>query len=117
MLIDVELGLSTVHTSKSRVTNVDPCSMPAKPPTITKSISASHRRSISWLSFTTQLSSDALQFERGLMLYGAFIVRVAETRLDQAHIDAGALGLFDRGAHCKAICTLGRWRARLDSNQ
>ncbi len=69
--------------------------MPANALTITKSISASYRRSISWLSFTTQLTSDSFQFERSLMLHSSLVVRVAETRFDQAHVDAGALGFFD----------------------
>lgn len=62
-----------------------------------------------WLSFTTQLSSDALelegQFERGLVLLGSFVVGVAETGLDQAHVDASTLGFFDGYAHERQLGT------------
>jgi hypothetical protein len=50
-----------VQTSRSRVTNVEPCSIPAKPPTTTKSMFASQRRSISRFSCTTQLTSHSFK--------------------------------------------------------
>jgi hypothetical protein len=98
---DTLSGVSTVHTSKSRVTSVEPCNTPAKPPTMTKSMSASRSRSMRRLSCVTELLACSFhlehQVERGLMLNRALVVGILEARPDQAHVEAGALGDLGSG--------------------
>lgn len=68
------------------------------PPTMMKSMPASHRRSIKRFSCTTQLVSCSFELqgklERGWVLQGALVVGVAETHLDEAQVDASHFGFF-----------------------
>jgi hypothetical protein len=54
------------------------------------------------------------EFERGLMLEGPLVVRVPEAHLDEAHVEAGALGDLNGGRH--ESHDLGNWRRVRDSN-
>lgn len=64
-----------------------------------KSMLASQRRSIGRLGCFTQLTSRSFELQgelqRHLVLVRALVVGIAEADLDEAQIDAGALGFFE----------------------
>src|SRR5687768_12201113 len=100
-------ALRTAQTSRSRVTKLEPCNTPAKPPTITKSTPASQRRSISRFSCTTEFTSDSFELQRefqgSLVLLGTFVVGIAQTELDETQVDSRTGRCFNcrhAGADC-----------------
>src|SRR5688572_30032244 len=123
-----------MQTSRSRVTSEEPCSTPANPPTMTKSMFASHRRSMRRLRCTTQSASRGLQLqsqlERRLMLLGALVIAIAQADFQQTDIDSCLARFFDggHGMHPEKESRSGSpgrkslygrsviWRARKDSN-
>src|SRR5688572_10642617 len=87
------------HTSRSRVTRMEPCSTAPNPPTMTNSISASLRRWSSRLISITQLPASSFQFQRQrqrlLMLYGTLLRRAAQALVDEAQIETCQLCQFE----------------------
>src|SRR5688572_26648369 len=82
--------------------------MAAKPPTITKSISASQsfcrRRLISVMLAACAIRSIELQrhFKAGLMLHGSLLGSQSQIFVDQTEIDTGTLSFVD-GGHSGSI--------------
>ena len=100
-------ALRTAQTSRSRVTRLEPCNTPAKPPTITKSTPASQRRSISRFSCTTEFTSDSFELQRefqgSLVLLGTLVVGIAQADLNETEVDSSA-DCFFSGGHRGADC-------------
>jgi hypothetical protein len=81
------------------VTSDGPCSIAAKPPTMTNSTSASNRRWISRFRSFTQLLAGALELERQiqrlLVLHSALIVGETQALFYEREVETRSFSLFE----------------------